>query len=290
VLGSGGERAERRPGRSRRSLVVGAALAGAVLSGTVACGSRSHVDPDDAAEDVEALLVSAADDVSEDAPLSAAQIEAQGPGDPEVTVVRAHGGELRAEPGYDGTPVLRFPAYEAKSQAPTAILSLRSQDSDWMQPRADQLVFGADLTIDAISDGTDNDNGDNVVQRGLFGAAAQFKLQVDHRRPSCLVHGDMGMVLTKSSVSLDPGSWYRVTCRRTGDEVEIAVSRLDDGSPVDTEVDHARGEIGSVTFPSGTFLSIGGKLGPDGGPVKDATDQYDGRLSRVHVSIEHAPQ
>jgi hypothetical protein len=267
-----------------RSLVVSMAIAG-LLSGAVGCASRSQGSAADATGDVESLLVSVADDVSEDALLSAGQVEAIGPGQPEVTVVRAHGGQLRATPGYDGMPALRFPAHEPMRDAPNAMLALRSQDPDWLQPRGDQLVFGADLALDAVSDGTDRDNGDNVMQRGLFGAPAQFKLQVDHRRPSCLVRGDAGMVLTTSSVTLDARSWYRITCRRTDDEVEVTVSRLDDGSAVDTEVDRDRGEIGSVTFPAQTFLSIGGKLGPDGGPVEDATDQFDGSLTRIHVSI-----
>jgi hypothetical protein len=64
------------------------------------------------------------------------------------------------------------------------------------------------------------------------------------------------------------------------------VSRLGQPDPVDADVDSARGEIGSVRFSSDTSVSIGGKLGPGGGPVQDATDQYDGSLSQVHVSVE----
>ena len=184
--------------------------------------------PPTTAQDAEELLVSIVGEVSEDVPLSAAQIEASGPGEPEIELVSANGGQVRTERGYDGGLVLAFPAHEASRHPPIAILALSSRDSDWLQPRDDRLTFGADLTVDAVSDGTARDNGDNVIQRGLFGAAAQFKLQVDHRRPSCLVRGDAGMVLAKSSVTLEPGSWYRVTCRRAGDEVDVTVSRLGD--------------------------------------------------------------
>lgn len=273
-------------GVSGRRLVVATAIAGALLAGGVGCATGSSVAASDTAQDTEELLVSIVGEVSEDVPLSAAQIEASGPGEPEIELVSANGGQVRTERGYDGGLVLAFPAHQASRRPPIAILALSSRDWDWLQPRDDQLTFGADLTVDAVSDGTARDNGDNVIQRGLFGAAAQFKLQVDHRRPSCLVRGDAGMVLAKSSVTLEPGSWYRVTCRRAGEEVEVMVSRLGHEGPVDTEVDRDRGEIGSVTFPSDTFLSIGGKLGPHGGPVLDAVDQYDGSLSQVHVSVE----
>jgi hypothetical protein len=257
-----------------------------VLTAGYGCGSHAVDDPPAPTAQVAELLVSVDDEVAEGATLSAEQVEASGPGDPEVTLVRAHGGELRAGRAEDGTAAFRFPAHAAGRRAPVAILALTSPDPGWLQPDDGELVFGADLAVDAVSDGTTSDNGDNVVQRGLFGAPAQFKLQVDHRRPSCLVRGDAGMVLAKSSVTLEPESWYRVTCRRAGDEVGVTVSRLEQGSEVDTQVDSEHGEIGAVSFPSGTFVSIGGKLGPDGGPVRDATDQYDGSLRRIHVSTE----
>jgi hypothetical protein len=263
-----------------------AAIAGALLSGGVACSSDPGDGAADATEDVESLLVSVADDVAESSPLTAEQVEITGSGQPEVTLVRAHGGELTMEPGEDGTPSLRFPVHEDSEDAPVAIVSVTSRDPNWLQPRGRGLVFGADVSLDAVTDGTDQDNGDNVIQRGLFGAAAQLKLQVDHRRPSCLVRGDAGTVLAKSSVTLEAGTWYRVTCRRTADEVAVTVSRLVDGKGVDTSVDRVEGAIGDVRFSSETAVSIGGKLGPNGGPVKDATDQYDGLLSRVHLSIE----
>ncbi|MGI8523654.1 MAG: hypothetical protein ACR2K3_10160 [Nocardioides sp.] len=202
--------------------------------------------------------------------------------------MRDNGGVLRTGRGEDGARVLAFPAHEASERSPVAIIAVMSREPDWLQPRGDRLIFGADLSLDAVSDGTAQDNGDNVLQRGLFGAPAQFKLQVDHRRPSCLVRGDAGAVLVKSSVTLEPRSWYRITCRRTGDEVEVVVSHLDHGDPAENSVDEDRDEIGSLVFPSETPLSIGGKLGPDGGPVQDATDQYDGSVARVHVSIQDA--
>jgi hypothetical protein len=287
VAGSIREGERPGPGPSRRRLLVGSAIGAVLLSGAIGCGARSHVASSDAAEDVEELVVSVADDVSPDATISDRQVEATGPGDPEVTLVRSNGGVVRAARGDDGSPVLSFP-HEGSVDAPVAILALSSDDPDWLQPHDDQLVFGADLTLDEISDGSATDNGDNVMQRGLFGAPAQFKLQVDHRVPSCLVRGDAGMVLTKSSVTLEPRSWYRVTCQRTGDDVKVTVSKLEDGDADadDTQVDSDSGEIGSVTFPAKTLMSIGGKLGPNGGPVKDATDQFDGSLSRIHVSVE----
>ena len=261
------------------------AVAGVLLGGVLGCGSRADVGESAASEEVAELLVSIDEEVAEGASLTADQVEASGPGAPEVALVQENDGQLRAASTEDGTPALRFPLHTA-GKAPVAILALSSADPDWLQPRDGDLVFGADLAVDAVSDGTDRDNGDNVVQRGLFGAPAQFKLQVDHRRPSCLVRGDAGTVLAKSSVTVEPRSWYRVTCRRTGDEVEVTVSRLEGGTEVDTAVDREQGHIGSVSFPSEAVVSIGGKLGPEGGPVEDATDQYDGSLSRIHVSVE----
>jgi hypothetical protein len=47
-----------------------------------------------------------------------------------------------------------------------------------------------------------------------------------------------------------------------------------------------RGEIGALDFSVASRLSVGGKLGPDGLPAA-ATDQFDGSVGRVFVSLAH---
>ena len=85
---------------------------------------------------------------------------------------------------------------------------------DVLTPLAGAFSFGADVNSDAVSTGTTYDNGNNVFQRGLYGEAAQFKVQIDHGYAMCRVKGDQGAVQITSSHLMPTGTWFRVSCAR----------------------------------------------------------------------------
>jgi hypothetical protein len=81
--------------------------------------------------------------------------------------------------------------------------------------------------------------------------------------------------------------WYRLTCTRRDDTVLLQVSRLDARERTsETRTARASGEIGSMVFSPLTPLSVGGKLAPSGDPAA-ATDQFNGSLDNVHLSVGH---
>jgi Laminin G domain len=259
-----------------------------VLLGTAGCGllpggdSRGHA-TSVTGEGEHSLTLSHA--VVTGLELSGDDLSVTGPEAAPATVSVDAGGVLRSATGPDGGPALRFPTYQATETPPVAIVAISSDDPDWLQPREGPLVFGVDVELDATSSGTHRDNGDNLVQRGLFTSASQFKLQADKRHPSCLIRGDAGSVFVVSPVTLEAGQWYRLACRRDGDQVELTVSPLRDGRPVDPTRTTGEGPIGSVSFPPATRLSVGGKLA-DGDRPAAATDQFNGSLSHVFVDVD----
>lgn len=216
--------------------------------------------------------------------LRAGDLEVHGARSAAVTLVSASAGRLRAMAGLAGRTAIGLPAYSAKSDEPIAIMAVRPRGS-WMTPVEGDIDLAVDLELDKVTSGTKRDNGDNVLQRGLYVDEAQYKLQVDHHRPSCLMRGVGGQVIARFPERLQPEQWYRIRCTRHHDEVRLAVSRLDEqGSPLSTRTIVARGEIGAMEFPASSPMSIGGKLTSDGSPAA-ATDQFNGLLDRVRVSV-----
>jgi hypothetical protein len=128
------------------------------------------------------------------------------------------------------------------------------------------------------------DNGDNLVQRGLFDQRAQYKVQLDHRIPSCRVKGSLGAVSVSSSVRrVRPGVWYRVRCVRAGNRLSIVLTAWSSSGRTKTR-DSKTGPIGSVAPRPRVPISIGGKLAQRG-VIDDASDQFNGRIDNVVVRI-----
>lgn len=200
-------------------------------------------------------------------------------------IVTGSNGRLTAAAGLNGRTAIRFPPYSASAEGPDAIVLVKSVGGDWMSPRRGDIDFGLDVNVDAVSAGTKRDNGDNLLQRGLFVDSAQFKIQLDHHVASCVMHGDDGRVIAEIPHRVQANQWYRITCRRRGDTVLLRLSRLDDrGRVSSTMTARAVGNIGSMNFAPLTPLSIGGKLGPDDEPAA-ATDQFNGLLDNIHVNV-----
>lgn len=218
--------------------------------------------------------------------LHAGDLDVRGARATAVTLVRASAGRLRGMTGLDGRTAIRLPAYSARPTEPIAIMSVRPRgEGSWMTPVEGDVDLAVDLELDRVTSGTKRDNGDNVLQRGLYVDEAQYKLQVDHHRPSCLMRGVGGQVMARFPERLQPEQWYRIRCTRHHDEVRLTVSRLDEqAAPMSTRTVVARGEIGAMEFPASSPLSIGGKLTPGGSPAA-ATDQFNGLLDRLRVSV-----
>jgi hypothetical protein len=86
-------------------------------------------------------------------------------------------------------------------------------------------------------------------------------------------------------VKLDPTTWYRLVCTRSGDQVKLSVSTLTAEGPAAPKAGEASGPIGSLDFLPSTPLSVGGKIGEDGTTPAAATDQFNGTLDRVFVNV-----
>ena len=140
--------------------------------------------------------------------------------------------------------------------------------------------------LNATSSGRSIDNGNNLLQRGLYGDPSQFKLQIDHGYPSCLVRGSSGQASIASSVRITPDRWYRATCSRVGSRVTVQVTPY--GSAA-TPVSNVRsGSTGTLAFGSLLPTSIGGKLTPSGALVSARPISSTGPL-RTPGSPESRP-
>lgn len=196
--------------------------------------------------------------------------------------VASHGdGVLRGARGPNGGAV-RMPRWSAGAPG-FAIARVRSVASeDVLSPGERAFGFGADFSLDETSTGSDADDGDNLLQRGLFEGTTQYKVQVDAGRLSCRVAGLAGDVIVKAERRVQPGQWYRVRCFRYGDTVTLAVARLErDGVHGEWSTKDGSGPIGAVVMPKETPLSVGGKLATDGSLFPASTDQFNGLVDRV---------
>ena len=136
--------------------------------------------------------------------------------------------------------------------------------------------------VDTTTSTRSVDNGDNLFQRGLYEDPSQFKLQIDHGYPSCLVRGSAGQVFASSPTKVVSGAWYRVTCSRVGTKVTVQWAPYGSTAAPFTTV--ATGSSGTLSFPASTPASIGGKLNASGTVVSSATDQFNGAVANVWVN------
>lgn len=254
-----------RTSGARRGLVIGGAAVAAVAVAGIALLARGDTEPAEAALSFDFE----ADDVG-----------ALGSDGLDVAAVTRDGGILTLESGPDGR-ALRFPTYEG-TDARRAVLTVRADDEEQLEPGTADFTFGADLWLDAVSEGTEFDNGNNVLQRGLFSDGAQFKLQVDRGTASCRVAGEAGEVVVTASEPLRLEQWYRVECSRTGEQVRLLLTALEgDENAVETVVE---GPTGAVLFDAATPLTLGAKTDA-AGVVPASSDQFNGAMDNVEIVI-----
>nr|BFE84436.1 hypothetical protein GCM10020093_070370 [Planobispora longispora] len=123
----------------------------------------------------------------------------------------------------------------------------------------------------------------NVWQFGLAGVGhSQWKLQVDHGRPSCRwSDGDRVVLLSAHEYRLTVGRWYRVRCARLSSVLfQIRVLDPATGAAVVPPA-HAVAVMGPI-LPAG-LATIGGKrVHP--GQADAQTDQFRGDLDEVYFT------
>jgi hypothetical protein len=110
----------------------------------------------------------------------------------------------------------------------------------------------------------------NIVQKGFFGDAGQWKMQLKPKPGTiqCRFKGTLGAKLLTSPVPVDDAAWHTATCARSGSLLSVMV----DG--VATELTYNVGDI-SNRRP----LRVGAKS------LTATTDQFTGSLDYVAVAM-----
>jgi hypothetical protein len=182
-------------------------------------------------------------------------------------VVVANGGEVAEVPGPQGRgSAVGFPSRcDEPTGCPRAMVEVAPDDA--LNPGDAAFGFGASVRL-APEQTT---AGSNIVQKGRFATqGGQWKLQVDGEdgRPSCLVRGEDGMLLARSSVTVADDAWHRVECRR--DDGGISIS-------VDGTVDREDGSTGTLANEEPV------RVGSPG--VHDDDDQFSGQVDDVFLDV-----
>jgi hypothetical protein len=212
-----------------------------------------------------------------------------------LDVVTLDGGTLRSGPGRigSGNRALRTPAFDPTRPAPRAVLRVVGASSgDPLDPGTRSFTFGASFVLDDPSTSTASgsiDDGDNLVQRGLYDDASQYKIELDRRRPLCQVKGRSGEVTVVGAATVQPGRWYRAECRRSGGRITLTLIDLaaaaggTSGAGVQRwSRDGATGSMRPTT--SSVPFTVGGKLRD--GVVEWHTDQFNGLIDDVVLDID----
>ncbi len=286
-----GTRAYAVRARLRTSLAV-LVLVG-VGTGASACGDSSEPrDTDDG------TLADHPSDLPSDLPRDAALLLQPDPdtadvaqlGSAPVTVSWARISDGQATPidGPPGTQGLDMPDFTTDRDYPRAALVVRNAGSDDpLSPGTADFMWGADFQLDADSTAPSGpDNGDNLLQRGLWGQEAEFKAEADLRRASCAVHGTEGTLIVRAKMAAEPGTWYRMRCLKEADGLTVTVRELGDAGWGEETSAHVSGPVGEVTYQPTIPISVGGKVTPDGELIRSATDQFNGWIASPVVRIE----
>lgn len=189
--------------------------------------------------------------------------------------------------GGDGSRALRFPHYALTPDAPRMALVLKPADQAQATTDptagAGSLTFGADLKLDRDAVTGVFDNGDNVLQRGLYADPSQYKLQVDKRVPSCTVKSPTARAFVQLPDPMERG-WYRVSCRYEGGVLSVSAARMVEGQPGEVTTASVAEDVGPLEFDPTTPVVVGAKIGGNGLLVRSQPDQFNGALDNVFVA------
>ncbi len=275
----------------RRGLVAGVAMS-ALFAGCADEQDPSVEEVTDSAVEPPATLPHL--DVPDDALLLlAADPDARlpqqlGTGDFEVRVSRMDDGALAVVEGLESQPAFGFPEYtEARNYPRAGIAVFNAGPEDQLSPGEQDFVFGADFRLDKASVGRDEDNGNNVIQRGLSSDDVMFKLDIDaDHRPGCAIKTKSGRVQIYARQPVEDDVWYRVHCEREGDSLQVIVSEYLPTGQVTTSGRITTGAAGDVTFDDVALpVAVGAKLAKNGGLITSATDQFNGDIANPFLLI-----
>jgi hypothetical protein len=175
--------------------------------------------------------------------------------------------------------------------------------NDVLAPLSKEFTFGADIKLDTgvTSTAGTNDSGNNVVQRGLTGGD-QYKIQVDMvgtppnqvPKATCMTRSDGTIVSETPPAAITAGAWTRLRCTRTlvgaDEQLTLTVSNPSGGTPV-SYPDPTVAPVVLLNFQTAGMttpipFSVGAKVNNNGtGLVAASTDQFNGRIDNVYVSI-----
>lgn len=205
-----------------------------------------------------------------------------------IREVATNNGSLTFVDSYpDAGQAMQLPAFDPTDSGPHAVLEVIPGPNDLLNPGAEPVSISADIQLATGQSAAEqgSDNGDNIIQRGLFDAPAQIKLQADHDVASCRVRGSDGELVARSKLKLKRGSWYRVSCARADETLTISDAPIiggDIGKAVEVS---EQGVIGAIDFGPGVPLSIGGKVNDDGTVTAKASDAFNGIIDNVELRI-----
>jgi hypothetical protein len=182
------------------------------------------------------------------------------------TVVVSGNGHLKRVDGVRGIAA-KFPRQCRKCGR--ALINLSDDRS--LRPQRHPFTFGA--AVRATPTQTRRFRDPNIVQKGYInGAGGQYKLELVGSHPRCVVAGRGGQVKIKSPISINDGTWHKLTCNRNG---RLVTLRIDGRHAVTVD-----GRIGRITTTAP--VRIGGK----GVGAASGNDQYHGSLDNVFLTID----
>lgn len=193
---------------------------------------------------------------------------------PEVTPV--------AVPDLAGGSAARLPEFLPTGAAQAGFSVVDVDGADDLNPGKRTFRFGADFALDAVGQVSIDDNGNNLIQRGLADNRNQYKLQVDGIHPSCRIKGNAGAITVSSRAVVVPGTWYRAWCERDGNRVTLQVTRLSDGYTWTRSVYRNTGE---VTLSAQTPLTVGVKMSSPTTIAPPSADQFNGTVDEAFLQV-----
>lgn len=206
-----------------------------------------------------------------------------------VGVSRLDNGQVRVGPNLWNGKGLRFPAFSPSNNPPRAVIRVAhtAKSGDPFAPESKDFAFAIYFKKDATSSGTKVDDGDNLMQRGLYADPAQYKMQVDGGKVSCVIKGDQGRVTVKSDHVVNPSLWYYAKCTKRGTEIILTVKEYRADGTTYSVTKRKNGATGSLVWDRReTPISLGGKLTTDGRVVRSTTDQFNGWATHPWLEIK----
>lgn len=197
------------------------------------------------------------------------------------------GGDVRTGTTPEGGAAFVFPAFTREATYPRAVVVAQPTTRRALAPRRRSFEWGADILVDERSAGRAEDDGNNIIQRGLSVDPVMFKLEIDaSMRPSCVAKGARGQVDVYAAQAIEPGTWYRLRCTRQKGSVTLYIGEyLPSGATTATTREDS-GRVGAMAFADpATAFTVGGKVAEDGDIVRDATDQFNGSIANPYFAL-----